>query len=85
MEQLPAIFDLLISTFRESKVLREEKSQRLRNPIVNSSVEMLHKEDSSAGVVNYSSTKKLFLEYMKRNSGKVWSTSRRAELDVWLW
>lgn len=43
----------------------------------------LDKEEGSVGTAKYSSTKELSLEYMESDSGRLRSTKRKADLDVW--
>lgn len=76
------MFDLLMSTFPRAEVLKDEKDRNFCSPIVNQGAESLDKEDRDSKTASYSSTRKLLLEYMKDDGGRVWSATRSAKMDV---
>lgn len=47
-------------------------------------MESLDNENRDTGKARYSHRKKLLLEYVEADNGRVWCAKRRVELDVWL-
>lgn len=71
-------------TFPEQRAKKEEENRKLLNISVNQGVEIRDKYDRDAVMAICTSTMELLSEYMEAVSGRVCSTSRRAELEVWL-
>lgn len=71
------MFELVMSTFSEDKVLKDENNRRLWHMIENHDIDRLYNEYNVAGTERYLSGSKLLLRYMESNSGGVCKAKRQ--------
>lgn len=78
------MFDMVMFDFPTERVLKEKKNLNFCRLNVNHGAENLDEEDGNTCTGRYSVRKELLLEYLKNDSERVCSATRRAKQDVWL-